>query len=115
MFSKLRLLLFALLLSVQTALAANYGAIAHSATDGGSGYSYDHRSRTAAEDAALERCNRDSVDCYVVMWFRDACGALAVGANGLGHAWARGRRAVLRYCSQHGEGCAIRTSVCTTR
>ncbi len=116
-----RLLLAASLLAVgaSEALADYYGAIAYSAANRSASYSYDYPSRSAAEANALQRCSESASDCSVVLWFRNACGALAVGPNGTGHAWAGGRtaaeREALRYCSEYSEGCQVTTWVCTTR
>lgn len=112
-------ILFSMLLMSQSASAAYYGAIAYSVTTKASAYSYDYRTRGAAEASALERCSKDAADCIVVTWFRNACGALAVGPSSYGFAWGGGRRsaerAALNNCNASGANCEIKTWVCTTR
>ncbi len=54
-----------------------YGAIAYSSSTGRYGYSYDWGSRSEAEDYARSQCGRS--DCAIKVWFKNACGALAVG------------------------------------
>ncbi|HEY6259812.1 MAG TPA: DUF4189 domain-containing protein [Xanthobacteraceae bacterium] len=99
------------------AMADNYGAIAFSQSTGAHGYSNDYRTRAAAERRALEECGRD---CEVVLWFVNACGALATGDdNGYGTGWAGGRRAAeaiaLSACHSNATNCGILRWVCTTR
>jgi serine/threonine-protein kinase len=70
----------------ETSAKNNYGAIAYSPSTHAIGWSYDYGSHAAAEDAALVNCRKQANDC-VTHWFRDACGALAVGPKGYGMAW----------------------------
>jgi hypothetical protein len=55
----------------------------------------------------------------VPIWFRDACGALAVGSGGYGAGWGTSRSLAegyaLRTCRKHSSDCAVRRWVCTTR
>jgi len=56
----------------------------------------------------------------VVLWFKDACGALAVGAkNVYGTGWASGRRQAeniaMSNCNKNAASCGVRRWVCTTR
>jgi len=100
------------------AAADNYGAIAFSQRSGAIGYSFDHWSRAAAEARALTEC---AGRCRVVLWFRNGCGALAVGhGNGFGSGWAtnqwRAQRIAVAVCRRQGvQGCSVRQWVCTTR
>ena len=98
------------------ARADYYGAIAYSTGSGAVGYSYDYGSRYAAEARALNECGGG---CFIATWFRNACGALAVGPRGWGAAWANSRsgaeRAALGYCAQNTAGCYVKRWVCTTR
>ena len=99
------------------AAADNYGAIAFSHGSGARGYSYDYPSQEEAEERALQECGRG---CEVVVWFVNACGALAVGAgNGYGYAWAASRReaeaSALSFCQGQTSGCGIAVWTCTTR
>ena len=70
-----------------------------------------------AEERALQECG---AGCTVVIWFRNACAALAVGAGyGYGSGWAgnryRAESIALGVCRQHTGNCSIATWVCTTR
>jgi len=107
----------AVALSSSEAAADYFGAIAFSQDTGAVGYGYDYPSRAAAEERALDECGEA---CEVVVWFQNACGALAVGDdNGYGSAWAANRREAeniaLNNCKQNAENCSVRRWVCTTR
>jgi hypothetical protein len=107
-------------LGASSAVAAdNFGAIAYSPSTGAYGWSYDYPSRSAAENVALANCRKRAGDCVIPIWFRNACGALAVGSNGYGSGWGTSRsiaeRFALQVCGRHTGGCAIRQWVCTTR
>ena len=98
--------------------ADNYGAIAYSSSSGRYGYSYDWGSRADAENYARSQCG--STDCAVKVWFKNACGALAVGQNGgLGWGWSGSRGAAestaLNECQSRTGGCSIKSWACTTR
>lgn len=102
------------------AAADFYGALAYSQRTGAHGYSYDHRSRNAAEQRALGECANYGADCRVAIWFRNACGALAVGAgNGYGSGWGTSRSIAQSYalagCRRHTRNCSIVRTVCTSR
>ncbi len=94
-----------------------YGAIAYSPSTGDYGYSYDYSSRYSAEQNAISRCG--AYDCSSLIWFRNACGALAVGNNGYGSGWGdtkyRAKREALKSCRRYSSGCSVRQWVCTTR
>jgi hypothetical protein len=110
--------LLALTLGSTAALADYYGAIAFSQDSGSVGYSYDYGDQASAENRAMQECNDNG--CMVVLWFRNACGALAIGdGNGYGTGWA-GTRAdaeqiALSNCGQYAGNCANNTWACTTR
>jgi hypothetical protein len=98
--------------------ADRFGAIAYSESSGSWGTSYDYGSRADAEQSALSRCARG--DCQVRIWFRNACGALAVGkGNCMGWAWAsdkaEAQRKALKNCRQYGTGCSVKCWACTRR
>ena len=102
---------------VQSA-AAGYGAIAYSSSSGGWGYSYNYGSRGAAERRALRECRVRGGGCRTVVWFRNACGALASGrGNAYGWSWntsrAVARRRAMRECRARTSGCRIRVDVCS--
>ena len=99
--------------------AQNYGAIAYSPSTKAYGWSYDYSSRSAAENEALSGCRKHASDCIVPVWFRNACGALAIGSNGYGTGWATERSAAesqaMVVCRRHTMDCAVKRWVCTTR
>lgn len=101
------------------AAADNYGAIAYSPSTKVYAWSYDYPSRGAAESEALSKCRKQASDCIVPLWFRDSCGALAIGSGGYGTAWATERsnaeRQALVVCRRHSKDCAVKRWVCTTR
>lgn len=99
-----------------------YGAIAYSASTGGHGFSYDYANRAAAETKALRECENYSGggDCTVLIWFQNACGALATAPSGAyGSGWGYDRSTAEQYaldtCGQYGRNCRITRWVCTTR
>ena len=100
------------------AAAQNYGAIAYSPSTHAVGWAYDYGSRDAAEEAALVNCRKQANDC-VTHWFRNACGALAVGSAGYGMAWGADRDVAesnaIRSCQRWTMDCAIKQWACTTR
>jgi serine/threonine-protein kinase len=94
-----------------------FGAIAYSASSGAWGTSYDYQTRAEAEQRALSRCAQG--DCQVRVWFRNACGALAVGrGNCMGWGWAsdkdEAQRKALNNCRQYGTGCSVKCWACTS-
>lgn len=100
------------------ALADMYGAIAYSRSSDCWGTSYNYRSRSQAEGAALSECC--SSDCEIKTWFRNACGALATGDDGsVGWGWYGSRSGAesiaLRECQQRSSGCRVRCWACTSR
>ena len=107
-----------LMFSLMSAQAqSSYGAIAYSPATGAHGYSYDFNSRRTAEKRALNGCFQHANDCFVVVWFENACGALAVGNNGYGYGWAGSRagaeRHALNGCFKNTRNCGIRRWVCS--
>ena len=103
----------------EAAAQNNYGAIAYSPSTGAHGWSYDYASRSAAESVALGNCRQHASDCVVPIWFRNACGALAVGSNGYGSGWGTSRSLAESYalqsCRKFTGGCYIKRWACTTR
>lgn len=99
-------------------MAADYfGAIAYSPSSGADGWSKDHRSRKAAERAAVEGCRRHAEDCKPVVWFKNGCGALAVGGKAYGWGWgttqALADGEAVKACSRHAKACKVTRKVCT--
>jgi hypothetical protein len=95
----------------------HFGAIAFSRHSGAVGYSYDYSSGAAAEQSALNSCGGD---CRVVVWFRNACGALAVGAGrGYGATWADtqsdAESLAINTCRANTTDCGVAQWVCTSK
>ena len=106
-----------LVLASAPAFADNFGAIAFSQDNGANGYSYDLGSREEAEERALQECGRH---CKVVIWFKNACAALATGeGNAYGTGWASERHEAesiaMSKCHENGHGCSVARWACTTR
>jgi hypothetical protein len=111
----------AIMLMSGVASAQNkFGSIYFSQNDGARGWSTDYNSQNGAEDRAYNECvGAGGRDCVRATWFRNACGALAVGdGNGWGSHWAETRiRAegnALRTCRQNARNCEVVESVCTS-
>ena len=102
--------------------AGTFGAIAFSGSTGGFGYSFDYRTKSQAEARALRECaaRAKKRDCRILVWFRNQCGALAVGPRHThGSAYApdfdTARRQALSYCRQasNGAACEIMAAFCS--
>ena len=107
-------------LAMQAAPAAArdyYGSIAFSVENGALGWSNDYDSRSAAENEATNQCGSN---CEAVLWFRNACGAIATSSDhSYGTGWATNRgeaeSIAMRGCHQHANDCSVQRWVCTTR
>lgn len=113
-------LVIALALWPALAGAADYfGAIAYSQAKRAHGWGNDYPSRAQAEKAALANCAKFAGDCSVVVWFKNACGALSVGPTGAGWSWADEQadadRAAVQACSKHSKACVVTQRLCTKR
>ncbi|MFJ6324634.1 MULTISPECIES: DUF4189 domain-containing protein [unclassified Rhizobium] len=100
------------------ASAAQFGAIAYSKSSGSYGSSHNYSTRADAEDEALSGCSSYADDCRVVVYFRNACGALATGNNhGYGYGWserrARAQYTALSNCAANDSGCHIVSWTCS--
>jgi serine/threonine-protein kinase len=91
------------------ALAAdNYGAIAFSPSTHGHGYAYGFSTEEAAQQAAINECEKYSRggDCMSVVATAQSCAALAVGSNAYGSAAAASaetaRAGAIRNCETAG-------------
>jgi serine/threonine-protein kinase len=116
----MRLALFLLLICPALSHAADYfGAIAFSNRTKAHGWAKDFPSRAAAEKAAIASCAKHADDCQAVLWFKNACGALATGPKGSGWAWAEDQlhadNAARHACEQHSPACTVKRRVCTTK
>jgi hypothetical protein len=100
----------------QQALPAGgpFGAIAFSSESGATGYSINVVSRDAAAERALQQCGSG---CRLAVRFHNACGALAIGRNGWGSAWAFQRRPAefraLELCRERTSDCKVKVLVCS--
>ena len=101
---------------------ARHGAIAYSAKKEVYGYSRDFGSSSDAAAAAVHNCRtqkKEAGDCTVLVTFRNACGALALGSSGAyGSAWGMSQReasakALAECRSYGGVSCKIERQVCS--
>ena len=110
--------LLAFLAGVVVAEAARnrYGAIAYSVGSGRYGYVAGTATREEAQTEALRSCR--SKGCEIQLWFRNACGAVAVGNDGqvTGWGWAAAQpdaeRRAIAECRKHGEKCYVIVATC---
>jgi len=113
------LLLMALLAPCAASAQDHYGAIAYSTSTKAHGWARDYPARSGAEKAALDNCAKHADDCAAVLWFKNACGALATGPKGAGWAWARAQeaadRSALTACGKHSKACTVKQRVCTSK
>ncbi len=96
-----------------------FGAIAFSPSTGAFGFSNDHPSQSDAEAGALAECRKRAGGCQSSSWFRNACGALAVGEyGGWGTDWGNERAAAeanaLNMCRRYTNNCSVLRAVCTS-
>jgi Domain of unknown function (DUF4189) len=108
--------------STQAVRAADmFGAISYSASDGADGYSHNYDSQAEAEARALAECRGyGGTDCQILVWFRNACGAMATAPSGAyGSGWGTttglAESAALDTCEQSGSSCKVKRWVCTDR
>ena len=82
------------------ACSGSFGAIAYSFSTGNCGWAVDFGTQSGAENRAEQECGAS--DCNSVVWFRDACGAVAASSSAAGWAWAGSRsqaeQAALNQC-----------------
>ena len=97
----------------------HFGAIAYSPSSHADGYSYDYSTQAEAEERALAECNSRGDGCQSVLWFRNACGALAVGPEGWGTGWAEDQEGAeqnaIEECKGHSDNCSVTRWACATR
>jgi serine/threonine-protein kinase len=102
------------------AAAQSYGAIARSPTTQDKGYSWNYRSRMAAENRAISECESVSGagDCEALIWVRNACMSLSESSNGAaGTAWSvdeyEAESAAREVCRDYGgRNCTITRTIC---
>jgi hypothetical protein len=100
------------------ALSADlYGAIAYSPSKKAHGWANDFSTRAAAEKAALSGCAKLADDCRPVLWFKNACGALALGPTGQGWEWGDDQpmadRRAINACAKDSKACIVTRRFCT--
>ena len=114
-------LVFAVLLFLSPGAAVaqdnQYGAIAYSPSTRAIGLSSDQPSREEAARVALALCGKS--DCRFAAWFRNGCGALAIGegggwGTGVGTSQIYAERYALEVCSDYAMRCRIQHQVCVT-
>ncbi|MCH4545831.1 DUF4189 domain-containing protein [Rhizobium changzhiense] len=104
---------FAVLTSLAgAALADTYGAIAYSPSTRAIGWSYAYDNRGDAETVARRNCDSSANDCRIAIWFRNGCGAVAVGhRSGWGSGWAydgrEAQRQAIRSCRKQTGNCRV--------
>ena len=107
-------------LTSTAALAQDYfGAIAYSQKTGSMGWSYNYKSQWKAEQVALKKCYKYASDCKIATWFRNACGAIAVGQNGgWGAHWGNSAKnaqwRAKKTCQKYDSYCQVKRWVCTS-
>jgi hypothetical protein len=102
------------------AAAQSYGAIARSPTTEDKGYSWNYRTRAAAENRAISECESasDAGDCEVLIWARNACMSIAESKNGAaGTAWStdeyEAESSAREVCRDYGgRNCTITRTIC---
>ncbi|HGY5554687.1 MAG: DUF4189 domain-containing protein [Prochlorococcus sp.] len=92
--------------------------MAFSQDTGASGSAWNYEAKWQAENRSLRECSKHGRGCKVVLWFRNACGALATSpGNGYGTQWNSGeygaRSGALRECRKYNRTCSIKTSFCS--
>ena len=99
-----------------------HGAIAFSKEANGGykwGLSWNHEGRAEARNRAIQECrSKGGRNCGEILWFRNTCGALAVGGgNGYGTGWgesvAVAERSAISECREVNASCRIEASRCS--
>ncbi len=118
----LSLLVFPFAFAAPAAARDYYGAIAYSPRSAAYGVTYNISTRSNAERRAIRECasRTNARDCRVLIWFRNACGAVANSPDGAyGSGWADTRARAEAYavsvCSRNGDGCRVLAWACTAR
>ncbi|MBD2187387.1 DUF4189 domain-containing protein [Pseudanabaena mucicola] len=106
--------------AIEAVAQVSYGAISRSPSTQDKGYSWNYRTRAAAENRALNECESISGagDCEVLIWTRNACMSLSEASNGAaGTGWAveeyRAESIANEVCSDFGgDDCSITRTIC---
>ena len=109
---------FVLAMGASAASATEFGAFSYSPGTGSYGYSHNYSSRGQAERVAQAGCRDYAGDCRVIVYFYNACAALAVGSSyGYGYAYSAGRNqarsVALANCRANDRGCQVVETVCS--
>ena len=115
---KIAVALFCLVAAGAAAAADQFGAIAYSLDAQAYGLSIDRASRAEAEKTALSICSGRASDCQLVLWFRNGCGAMAIGEHGYGGGTgttpALADQYAMKSCAIYGgANCQVTRRVCT--
>lgn len=96
----------------------NYGSISYSTTTGAYGWSVNWSDPYTARSVSMRGCR--AADCREVMWFANACGALANSETDkkvFGWAWntygSLAEQTAMDECSRGARDCRIIVSLCT--
>jgi hypothetical protein len=92
--------------------ASQFGAIAFNKVTLSYGYAFNHPTRVAAENRAIQECGGG---CATAVWFANGCGSIAIGETqryAMGSAPDRigARNLALERC---GKGCRSLVTTCT--
>jgi serine/threonine-protein kinase len=96
-----------------------YGAIAYSLKSGRYGYLAGAPTREKAQQEALRGCR--VADCTIQVWFRNSCGAVAIGNRGsvTGWGWAPTQPVAesnaLAECRKRGKRCHVIVATCALK
>jgi hypothetical protein len=96
-----------------------WGAIAYSAKDKVSGWSFEQESRGTAEQVAMQYCNRDrGASCAVRTSYYNSCGAVAAdgeiaGAGSSGTKENAQQQALAACIRSGGKRCAVQVTACS--
>ena len=101
---------------------AQHGSIAFSQEFDGSyawGIAWDYVNAVNATERSINECRRNGgTNCMEAGWFKNACGALAIGDdNGYGAGWGdtstEAKRDALRQCRASNDNCRIEVARCS--
>ena len=121
LFAASAMMLVATMACMQAQAQNRYGSIAFSQqADGGYewGITWNSDSREAARNRAIAGCRREGGRiCSEIFWFRNTCGALAIGSGngwgaGSGETTVKAQRGALEKCRTRNRDCQIAVSRC---
>jgi serine/threonine-protein kinase len=96
-----------------------FGAFAYSVKEKKHGWAVNFPTKEAAEQAALEHCQKNAETCQNILWFRNACGALVTGPEGFAAEWAEDQtnavNKALKACATRSASCAVTATYCTAK